>query len=205
MVTTADLNRYNRDGLGLPAPAPTGLWATIADSPAVVALRSQVLPGYLDLAQPVAPDTPMDIRAYVAAATQPIANLREELELFGFPSGGYLGEDFERRVGANKLQYFQRRNTASLLVELAAHAEFRYILSWQLTAGERTAMNVLVTPSRLLGEATEFGDFVTEWLIWSYPWFGAGGVTVTLAPEVRLGYEAAIAMMPVYQGVVDYA
>ena len=204
MVTQAELSQINRRGWGLPAPAPSGLWATVADSPAVLAV-GDALADWLSNARPLDAAAPVSVRRFVEAANQPLENLRAELAMFGFPSGEYLGPDFERRVGANKLEYFQRRNTASLLVELAAHAEFRYILSWQLTAGERTAMNVLVTPSRFLGEATEFGDFVTEWLIWSYPWFGAGGVTVTLAPEVRLGYEAAIAMMPVYQGVVDYA
>ena len=35
MVT---IDVINREGLALPAPAPSGLWATIADSPAVAAV-----------------------------------------------------------------------------------------------------------------------------------------------------------------------
>ena len=147
---------------------------------------------------------PVSVRRYIDAAYQPIDNLRQELALFGFPSGEYLGEIFERRVGANKLSYFRRQNTVSLLVELSQHAQFRYVLSWTLTAGVRTALNICITPSVLIGESTDWAEFVRAWMEWSYPYFAGGGIVVTLCPEVRANISISAGIVPIYGGVVRY-
>ena len=174
--------RTDSDDWGvLPRPA-AGMWTRIADSPASRAVAN-ALDGWTDNLSPVDASTPVDVRKYIRAATQPLENLRAELNMFGFPDGDYLGETFQRRVGANRISYYQRRNTASLVVEFAAQAEFLYILTWTPpSGGPRTAMNICVTPSGLLGDSTGFATFVTEWLEWSYPWFSNGGVTVTICP-----------------------
>ena len=100
MVTQAELSQINRRGWGLPAPAPSGLWATVADSPAVLAV-GDALADWLSNARPLDADAPVSVRRFVEAANQPLENLRAELAMFGFPFGEYLGEVFERRVGAN--------------------------------------------------------------------------------------------------------
>ena len=191
------------DGQGLPVSRPAGMWVTVDESPAVVGVAA-ALETWLSNLSPVDANMPVSVRSYVEAATQPIGNLRAELALFGFPSGEFLGETFERRVGARKLDYFQRRNTESLLVELAGHAEFRYVLSWTPETGQRTALNVCVTPTVLLTGESGWAEFVRTWLEWSYPYFSDGGIVVTLCPVVRATAEYAASLLTVYQGIVSY-
>lgn len=191
------------DEQGLPLSAPTGAWVTIDQSPAVLGVAA-ALGNWLDSLSPVNAATPVSVLEYISAATQPIANLRAELAAFGFPSGEYIGEVFERRVAARKLQYFQQRNTAALLVELASEAEFTYTLSWLPETGQRTTMNICITPSTLIRTEQGWAEFIRRWLEWSYPYFANGGTVVTLCPIIRAAVDYALTVLPVYQGVVSY-
>ena len=196
--------RIQSDEFGLPERPPTGFWTRVAESPAVLAGERAALSWFQDL-RPIDATAPMDVRRYVDAATQPIANLRQELAAFGFPNSEYLGEVFERQVAATKLAYYRRRNTASLIVEFARDARFRYILTWTPeTGGPRTAMNVCITPSSLLVDASNWAAFVTEWVAWSYPYFRDGGINVVICPEARATIDYAAALVRVQRGAVRY-
>ena len=192
------------DSSGLPVRPPVGDWVTTDESPVALAARG-ALAGLLDGAQPLSPDDPVSVRRYVSAATMPLGNLYRELRTLGFPASDYLGAEFARRVGGRALLYYQRRNTASLIVELAADARFRYVLSWTPpTGGPRTALNVCVTPTVLRTASTGWAEFVTEWLEWSYPYFEGGGIVVTICPEARTTLELAPLVSVARGGVVRY-
>ena len=194
----------NTIGDSLPPFHPEGDWITLPDSPIPAALRA-FLGGVYGLVEPVDADAPVDPRAWLDPATAPIDNVRLSLRDLGFPSGDYVGPVFERRVAARPLAYYRRRNTASMLMELADDAEFRYIIRWTpASGGPRTGANVLVTPTALLNDSTGWAEHLVRWLNWSYPLL-AGAFTVTVAPEVRIALRASMAVIPVYGGIVYYA
>ena len=196
--------RVESDQFGLPERPPVGFWVRIADSPAVLGVRDAMAAWFADL-RPLDAGAPVVVRRYLTAATQPLGNLRRELSLYGFPDSSYLGETFERRVGARKLEYFRRRNTASLLVDFARDAQFRYVLSWlPASGGPRTRMNLCITPTALLADAVDWADFVHEWMTWSYPYFSNTGISVLLCPEARAMLDYSAATTRVYSGLVRY-
>ena len=129
---------------------------TIPQSPIPTGVRNALGEIYR-MVEPVDPVSPVDLRVWLDPETMPIANLRLMLREQGFPAGDYIGEVFERRVASRPLLYYRRRNTASLLMELADDGEFSARIRWTpATGGPRTAATILVTPTALLGEATDW-------------------------------------------------
>lgn len=194
----------NLIGNSLPVPPNEGDWVTLPYSPIPAGLRT-FLGGIYNLVEPVDEAAPVDLRVWLDPETQPIENLRLSLRDLGFPAGDYVGPVFERRVAARPLSYYQRRNTAGLLVELAEDAQFRYRIIWTpLTGGPRTAAQVLVTPTSLLTDSTGWAEHLIYWLNWGYPLL-EGRLTVIVAPEVRLRADYSALVIPVFGGLVYYA
>ena len=176
-------------------------WTTIAQSPAVRAVRAA-----LDRIDDLAGfDDPPDVRDFVRPATIPIANLRAALAAQGVPDGRFLGETFERRVYARRYEYFYHRNRESGVERFAADAQFAFYYELETAAGGTrfTRIEVCVSPSPLVAPTADYAAGVTRWLEWLAPHFAAGDVTVVFCaiaePTLRLPVGAGAVLQRVVE------
>ena len=89
-------------------------------------------------------------------------------------------------------------------MELADDGEFSARIRWTpATGGPRTAATILVTPTALLGEATDWAAHLLRWIEWSYPLL-SGVLTIIVSPVVRAPLVARMKVLPIYGGLVHY-
>ena len=175
-------------------------WLTIADSPTVLATRELLMllnERIADVSGATNFEEPLNIRRYVRWDSAPLENIKEFLEFLGLPSGGFLGEEFERRIYRDLFELFQSRNYRAGLTLLEQEAEASITHWWTFANGVRIHLNLCVTPSALSTLTPDYAVGMSNWCRWLIEWWAENMsvflcISHELEPVLRLSARHAI-------------